>query len=549
MANPYLRNSLTWAQKNVQPILAFILLAFQVWVPWTVSTFVTEDGPSHLYNATVAWNLLVHPSSDYAKVYAFNHHVVPNWGSTVVLGLIASIAGVTHAEQLFITLAITAGFCAFAYAIRAVAPAAQCWTPLTNFLLQSWFLWLGFYNFYLAMALCPLVVGYYIRHANAFTPKKTAVLGCGMTALFLTHLIPAALAGLAIVLIALWINIAAPWWLSAERPPLRITALRVAPVVLALMPMLILTGSFARSSREHINFKTAFTSALEQFPRHVFTTSSGQAGNQFLLYPAVLCMIVLAMITMRRAEWQTARGGLAISTVAAFLVYLLVPDTGLGGKDAKIRFAWGVFVLGGLLLATTRRFRPFRVPFDVYVFVLLISTLVSTQDSLWNYTDAVEDYLDATKQISKGATLVRLRYPTPDIPERYGFQEIARDPLFHLDSYVAAQCACLDLTDYQAPNNIFPVVFSEAVGEGQRGGLWSLEGPEQDADQVLTWLRSTLPVPIDYVILVADRSTPGVDGPAFKGVVTRLTSEMRLVGTSGDRPFVHVYQRIRAAVP
>src|SRR5437867_10311570 len=46
----------------------------------------------------------------------------------------------------------------------------------------------------------------HIRHANAFTAKKTAVLGCGMTALFLTHLIPAALAGLAIVLIALWID-------------------------------------------------------------------------------------------------------------------------------------------------------------------------------------------------------------------------------------------------------------------------------------------------------------------------------------------------------
>ena len=137
-----------WAQRNIQAILAFFLLVCQAWIPWTVPDFVTEDGPSHLYTAVVARNLLLHPHSEYAKVYAFNPHVVPNWGSTLVLGLIASIAGVEHAEQLFITLAVIAGFFAFAYAIRSVAPEVNCWTPLANFLLQSWFLWLGFYNFY-----------------------------------------------------------------------------------------------------------------------------------------------------------------------------------------------------------------------------------------------------------------------------------------------------------------------------------------------------------------------------------------------------------------
>ena len=231
-----------------------------------------------------------------------------------------------------------------------------------------------------------------------------------------------------------------------------------------------------------------------------------------------------------------------------FLLYLLIPDAGLGGKEAKIRVAWGVFILGGLLLATARRLRPLRVPFDIYVFVLLIGTLFSTQASLWNYNDAVEDYLDATNQIPKGARLVRLRYPTPDIPERYGFENIGRDPLFHLDSYVAAQCGCIDLTDYQAPNNIFPVVFSQRLSDAQRYKLWSFEGPGLDTDQDLKWVQSTLPVPIDYVILVADQSTPGVEGAAFNALLMRLTSEMRLIGTSAHQPFVRVYQRTGSAL-
>jgi hypothetical protein len=536
-----MRSVFVGVQRNIQAILAFSLLAFQVLIPWTVPDFVTADGPSHLYNAVVARNLLFHPHSEFAKVYSLNHYVVPNWGTTVVLGAISAIAGARHAEQIFASFAIGAGFFAFAYAIDTIAPGTNRWTPITNFLLQSWFLWVGYDNFYLGMVVCPLLIGYYIRHASSFTAKNVALLAAGMSALFFTHLIPAVLVGITIVLTAIWVNVAAPFMLSSERPRRQLMVSRVLRVGLSFVPVLILFAMFARGS--HIDFKPRLAWALENFPMHVFVTSSGRAGDQSLLCPAVLCLIVLALFMMRRTEWQTARGGLAISTVSVFLLYLLVPDLGLGGKEAKIRFAWGVFVLGGLLLATVQRMRPVRLPFGIYAFALLLGTLASTQATLRNYSVAVETYLTATKVIPKGARLVRLRYPTPDVPEHYGFLEIGRDPLFHLDSYVAAQCECLDLTDYQAPNNIFPVVFSQDFPHDQRWALWSFEGPTPDADQMLKWLESTLPVPIDYVILVADRSTPGVDGTAFHALLKQITSEMQPVGTSSQDTFVRVYRR------
>jgi hypothetical protein len=350
-----------------------------------------------------------------------------------------------------------------------------------------------------------------------------------MTAIFLTHLIPAVIAGLAVAVIALWLNL---------RPPFRVAAGNLLPIALAFIPSLILFAWFARGGREHIEFKSDFIAALENFPMHVFATSSGRAGNQHLLYPAVLCLIVIAILAMRRAEWRTAQGGLAISTVLVFVAYLFVPDAGLGGKEAKIRFVWGVFMLGGLLVAASPRLRPVRLPLDIYIFVLLIANLTSTLQTLWNYDDAVEDYLAATRAIPRGAHIVRMRYPTPDVPERYRYQDIGRDPLFHLDSYVAVQCRCLDLTDYQAPNKIFPVVFNRAVSEAQAAALWSFECPGPDMDQVLAGVQSALPVPIDYVIVLADASSPGA-----ATLFARLDSEMRLVGTSAGKPFVRVYQR------
>src|SRR5260370_2393407 len=91
------------------------------------------------------------------------------------------------------SICLVAGFFAFSYAIRSLAPEASPWTPLTNFLLQTWFLWLGFYNFYLAMVLSPFLIGFYIRHASKLTTRRASLMAARFIALFLPHLIPTTL--------------------------------------------------------------------------------------------------------------------------------------------------------------------------------------------------------------------------------------------------------------------------------------------------------------------------------------------------------------------
>jgi hypothetical protein len=534
-----LLNTPRWAG-NIPAILAFSLLVFQASIPWTVPHFVTQDGASHLYAAIVARDLLLHPHSDYAAAYAFNPRFVPSWGCPIILGAIAAVCGAAHAEPVFASLAIIAGFFAFAYAIRALSPDANRWTPLTNFLLQPVFLWLGFYNFYLAMVLSQLLIGYYSRHAAAFTARRIAVLASGMAALILIHLMGAVLAGLAVFGIAVWVNMIASYLLPTKRELFRIRLRRLAAVGLAFVPALTLFCCFAGGQR--IALTTGFAHALEAFPMEVFTSTHGGAGDQSSLTWAVLCLIVLAMLMMRRADWATAHGGLAVSAVLAFLAYLIVPDEGLGGSMVKIRFVWGVFLLGGLLLAATARLRPWFVLFEVYVCVLLATSLVSNRDAVRGYSRAVDDYLVAAAQVPREARLVRLRYATPDLPARYGFEGIVGDPLLHADAYVAAQCGCLDLSDQSGPAGTFPIALNRAVPEEQRRQLWLLERPGADAGKVLRWLQSTLPVAINYVIVVGDQSTPDLDQTPFRAVLGQLNSEMRLAGTSGGEPFVHVYQ-------
>ena len=168
--------------------------------------------------------------------------------------------------------------------------------------------------------------------------------------------------------------------------------------------------------------------------------------------------------------------------------------------------------------------------------------IVVYQNSSWVASNrAVDDYLSIASHIRRGATLVRLRYPTPAIPRKFGFEEIGRDPLSHVDSLIAASCKCIDLSDYQIPSNVFPVIFAPNVERSQQLGLWSLEGPSSDTSATLTWLRNTLPVPVDYVIVLSDDVAAQTSDPDYPKVLAGLSSGMRLIATSYPDPFVKLY--------
>lgn len=304
--------------------------------------------------------------------------------------------------------------------------------------------------------------------------------------------------------------------------------------------MILLCLVYAHAAHGGIPFQPNFLQSWYDFPMHVFATANGLAGGQWYLWPAVLGLMIIAVFGMRRSEWRTPKGGLAIAAAAVFLAYLLVPDSGLGGTQVKVRFAWIVFLLGGLLVSSVARLQPLKTPIAIFVSACVAFNLASTAQSVAAYSKAVDDYLSTLTGIRPGSTIIRLRYPTPDLPERYGFHDIGRDPLFHLDAYAAARLGCLDLSDYQAPSLDFPVIFKSKLDHEKQFKLLGFENPGPDESADLDSIRHDLPLPIDYAIVVADESSPSA--PVARAIAS-LGSGMRLIAQSPAPPFVRVYQR------
>jgi hypothetical protein len=469
--------------------------------------------------------------------------VIPNWTTAVLLGVSASTLGADHAEQILVTLYVIVGFFAFSYARRALDPKANPWSPLTNFILQTWFLWIGFHNFYLGMMLCPLILGYYVRHLENMSRRRMLVLATLLILVFFTHPVAAMLSIMALTVVCLWVNLA-PSLLQSSLPALRaalgavMRPIGILAVVLA--PTLILAVLWVNLS-DQAKSPPEIGWAWSIFPMHVFATSAGRSGRQELLVPGVLFFIVVAILAMRRREWASARGGVAICALMALGLYLFAPNRAFGGDEVKIRFAWALFLFGTLTACSASRLRALHTPISIYVALLLGFNLVTSMEVNSGMSHAVDNYVSAMDSLPPGATFVRLRYPTPAAKSRFGFAEVPLDPLFHVDAYVAARRGLIDLSDYQAPAHIFPVVFRPRVGRNLQSSLWALEGPGNGGSTRLSWLRGNLPVPIDYVVVVGEEGSTEAKATDMAKTMADLSSSMRLISAGS---FIRVYQRV-----
>src|SRR4051794_40905955 len=114
---------------------------------------------------------------------------ITNWTPILEFNTLVFIIDAQHADQFLSTIFVISGFFDMSFLRRSLDPRHSPWSPLTNFLINTWFLWIGFYNFYLGMALCAFLVGFAIRH-----PRRSVPLALGLVALFFTHVLSLALA-------------------------------------------------------------------------------------------------------------------------------------------------------------------------------------------------------------------------------------------------------------------------------------------------------------------------------------------------------------------
>lgn len=518
--------------------LAFALLAIQMYIPFSVANFATADGPSYVYNAQVARDLVFHRDSLYASVYQFRHAAVPNWGGLVLVNVILTFVPVEHAERVLLAVTLLIGFLCVSFLIRTVAPGASAWTPLANVVMQNTLLWSGFYDFCLSAAAALLLVAYYIRRPGPMTAGRFITLTAGLAGVFLIHLMGAAVAMLAVGLLAMW-----RWFVEPKRPEVRTAWKQVLLVGASMLPAVGLAAAFAAASLKPVEYFTSPVAAIVRLPISLFNTAGDFLGIQTVLCLGILAAGLFSMIRLHREGWKSPGGGIAALVIGNSLAYVIVPDGGFGGGRAKVRFVWALFIFAIALVRAAPPLPRFQIIFAWATAILLAINLSATERVVSACSRAIGDYLAAVGSIPPGSRILRVYYPAPDIEQRYGFPGLAQKPLLRVDSLIAARCHCLDWTDYQALAYIFPVILRPGIPPDQQDRFWhDLEAPGRGTDEA-RWLYNDAFGRIDYVIVMADRLS-GIKQANFPVMIANLNDlGMELTSQSRNATFIRVYAR------
>ena len=204
-------------------------------------------------------------------------------------------------------------------------------------------------------------------------------------------------------------------------------------------------------------------------------------------------------------------GAIAVMTGLAFALYLVIPDMGFGGSVVKMRFAWAVFIFGGLLICSVERLRRYQLAIQLFVGVLLVGQLVLIASQVRATSDAAAQYLAAMDKLPMGAHFVRVHYSAPAEAERFRLNRLSALPMLHLAALGAVRRHALDLSDYQSASGAFSAMLKPVVEEGKRASLWALESPEPGTWAGLEWVRKDTPLGIDYAVIFSDDIPPEVE--------------------------------------
>jgi hypothetical protein len=548
-------------------VLSLALLAYQIGMIWFGGGVPTQDGSSHVYNAMVLRELLFHPGSTFHSLYAWNSYPTSNWVSSLLIGLGNMLTGPTHAEQVLATVAILLLYGAMYYAQRALAPEHALLWPGLNALLNVWFFWMGFYSFYLGVALSVFCAGYYIRHLGNMAAKHYVWLGAAMMILYFTHPMVQVLTGLVLSIVCFWDRLVShPADESVQgrqlggriRNALRSYAQLLASMAASAVFLLIFIRQEELAQTPLTFSWKGLGSRLCFFPVDLFRITNNEvflhASNEvFFRVSHVVCAwtllaIFASVILWRRAEWRGARGGLFAAVMVMFGVYLFTPEGSGYATFFSERVAWLILVFSIITVSTSVQSRSVLRLFTLFLAPLLGLDLYLTDAVARSASRARAYYLPLEQMIRSGSSLLRLNYPADEFERRYELLSLNYDPMLHAAESVALRRHCLIWSNYEATSKAFPVVFRLSEAEKKVSNLFETRGQEKKEG-----LQSFLARPenrIEYIIVYGELPETGRDlnwdqnlADDFHDVLELLSREYEPVATSGEGPVLRLYRR------
>ena len=458
---------------------------------WVFHYFPTQDGPQH-----VATSITVKDhgaaGTHYHEFFDLRLEPFPNWIAQLLLIGFLFVVPALVAEKLLVSFYVLLLAGSLRYFCGAFGERTRPCALLGLLFVYNRCLWMGFYNSDLSLALGFLILGYWLRRLDRADLTTAATLALLVVAAYFTHLVGYVVTALGVV------------WFALTSPRHRLRNIGWAfvamiPAALLAWEYLDRTGFFrVRLQSGMWNELMMWLGGRESWIRFKFECAQLQSEafyhhvqDEFPMGLVALGLFaVLAVVTVftRRSKskpdvvlpWQWP---VAVLAVGFFVLYVLArDDLGDHGGFLKSRLALlpPLVFLGWFRIPSIPEV---RLVLGTFVLFILSVNLIFVFERIEADNRDLAEYTAGLPAVGTGKVL--FVYQGTQRPFRSGKPQIC-NPLLHAAGYYCYDTGNVNLDNYQAEKNYFPLRYREGFWQN-KGFLIGNNQMRQVVDVIIAW--------------------------------------------------------------
>jgi hypothetical protein len=441
-------------------IIYLVLLALHIALVWWTPFFPTQDGPSHLYNLVILYDLL-NGGREWGAYFDADLRFVPNLGFHIVAYPLISFLPPLVVEKLFVSIYIIMMGIAVPIFLRSFDRPIFPISFMTFPVVFNFTLFMGFYSYVIAVPLFLIAFAIAWKERHGRWLFRLLFLNLAGVVIFCFHLIP-------FVFFLIALAVAA----TVEKYDWRGKLAALLRLMVTVSPLLALFLNYQIGNSHGGHFDLSYLMSFQRFvdlTEHLFffsTTTFTKAQATAAALSLFLFLFFLAVFFLDSLKSSRYAGSdanpltasektLLLLAMAFVAIYYVAPFRLGEGSYFNQRFPWVILLILLPLLRIPGKSDQSRFA-SFIILCSIIPVFYFNILALRHESDRVKEFLGGLDvDLPTGAFIMGYKTKFPE------WSDI--DVLMHTASYYGLYKRCVDIGNYEAGLPYFPVRFKSTL--------------------------------------------------------------------------------------
>ncbi|MCB0523838.1 MAG: hypothetical protein KDC86_04920 [Saprospiraceae bacterium] len=485
--------------------IAILLCLIPIW--FSGQFFITGDGPSHSYNASVLLDWLNGKHLDYYRqFYSLNNYFEPNYWTHAWLTLLQMVCTPELAEKIFLSAYVLAFGFGIRFLFRQINPAGLFLSSVGMLFCWHHLLQMGFFNYAWSIAGFFWITGYWLYIRGVFNYRIGAAMAFGWIVLYSMHPVGLAFAALAIGLSMIG-EFIADFSLSGFKSAAEKLLSSSLFLAITAIPALVLTGHYLMRKEWHQGAnQESFRGILDAWATltMLITMNKEEHGIVNAVVMLVVVLVVSAvLIRIKTPKWQVHDFWLLF-----FLVALLIYFMQYGSRSWELLMPLRLQLFSWLAILIWSAGTIFSIKWRLIVasaaIILLSVLLASRLPAHRAASELVEEWTSVKTHIDPQSVLMVMNYNFNGTDQQ---GNIIGDRIWlfnHAADYIGASVPGVIMSDnYEASLRYFPLIWQNGVNlytQTEKDGIGFENRPPRV--DLLSYPKRTNGKQINYVLVL-----------------------------------------------